>query len=810
MRSTFVGLLLTATFAALLFLISPPAPAPAGPAAANDEPLAAQVREAIKKGKAWLRQKAGKGDWAVDKIGGKEFPTAGTVSLALLSLITCGTDGDDKATVEAGLKFLRDDKPKPNDLSATYVVSLQTMAYALHGDPQDLDAIKSNAKWLLGARLDNGYWSYFYRRGGPGDASNTQYAVLALHEAVRAGAVVDKKEFQSIQDFYLSPVRRHNGGWGYNDTQPVSMTMTTAGLCGLVISGMDLDEGHDKLNDDGSDPNCGKYTENAPVAAALKYIGAGFPANPQNVEEAGTRLADLGIHVPFYGFYGIERAGRLTGRRFIGGHDWYRVGCRCLINSQHGDGSWGDDKFELDGLPIVATSFALLFLGKGRTPVLMTKLAYGQAGNEEWDRKHNDLRNVVEYASKELFKKQPMAWQIFDIRDLEVGNDAAIHDLTEQLLESPIVYLSGHCDNGENVTGNQEKLLKGYLENGGFVFAEACCGEKNHPDGFGPKFRALMHDLYPDAELKLLDDSHPIYSASGRLSHASDFPLYGLERGCKTIVVYSPNAISGYWEANDSASEKGKKAFTLADNVIAYATGLEPPRQKGDSVKIDDSSKSAVARRGYLKTAQLKHGGDWQPAPKAMHNLMIQARAAGLDVELDPAEIGPDNPDIVNHAFLYMHGRNRFAFKPAELEHLRFALEEKGALLFADACCGSSAFDASFRQFIKDVWGDAADAPKLEPIPPDDELYSAELNGTAIKTVKCRREKPDGSGVDPNFQDVPPALEGVKINGRLAVIYSRYDIGCALEHHPTPGCLGHDFNSAVVLGRAAVLYALKR
>ena len=102
------------------------------------------------------------------------------------------------------------------------------------------------------------------------------------------------------------------------------------------------------------------------------------------------------------------------------------------------------------------------------------------------------------------------------------------------------------------------------------------------------------------------------------------------------------------------------------------------------------------------------------------------------------------------------------------------------------------------------------DKPKLEPIPPDDELFSAALNGTAITTVKCRREKPDGSGVDPGLKDVAPALEGVKVNGRWVVIYSRYDIGCALEHHPTPGCLGHDYASAVALGRAAVLYALKR
>ena len=808
MRSTVVGMLLTATLAAVVFLVT--APAPAGPAPANDEPLAAQVRTAIDKGKAFLRRQQNGGKWDVETgNAARTYPAGGTVSLAMLAMITCGVEDDDKEAVQAGLKFLRGIKVRPKDGSATYVVSLQTMVYALNGDPNDLDAIKDNVAWLLGARLSNGYWTYFYKRGGDGDASNTQYALLALHEAVRAGATVDKKDLQSLQDFYLAKQSRLDGSWSYDDAEPPSMTMTTAGLCGLLITGMDLEEGHQKLNDDGSDPRCGEYTENVPVARALKWIGDRFPASP-SMEEAAEKFSDADLKVPFYGLYGIERAGRLSGERFIGGHDWYRVGCQCLVNSQKKDGSWSNPQ-TFDGQEIVATSFALLFLGKGRTPVLMTKLAYGQRGDEDWHHKHNDLRNVVEHASKELFKKQPMAWQNFDIRDLDAGNPAFIHDLAEQLLESPIVYLSGH-DRAPATGSSQEDLLKEYLENGGFVFAEACCGEKNHPNGFGPKFRDLMKHIYPDADLKLLDDSHPIYSASGHASHAADFPLYGIERGCKTIVVYSPNALSGYWEANDATSDKGKKAFQLADNVIAYATGLEPPRQKGDLVKIDDAKNEPPIRRGYLKTAQLKHGGQWQPAPKAMHNLMIEARAVGLDVSLDPAEIGPGDPDVVNHAFLYMHGRSAFSFKPEELEHLRFALEDKGALLFADACCGSSTFDASFRQFIDELGAQMKDKPKLEPIPPDDELFSEELNGKgrAIDFVMCRREKPDGSGVDKDFQRVKPALEGVKVNGRWVVIYSRYDVGCALEHHPTPGCLGHDYASAVALGRAAVLYALKR
>src|SRR5262249_35012966 len=99
---------------------------------------------------------------------------------------------------------------------------------------------------------------------------------------------------------------------------------------------------------------------------------------------------------------------------------------------------------------------------------------------------------------------------------------------------------------------------------------------------------------------------------------------------------------------------------------------------------------------------------------------------------------------------------------------------------------------------------------KLEPISPNDELYSRELNGEEIASVRCRRPGPDGGRGRPEFQVLPPELEGVKYRGRWVVIYSKYDLGCALEKAPSPECIGHDYDGAVRLGRAAVLYALKR
>ena len=95
---------------------------------------------------------------------------------------------------------------------------------------------------------------------------------------------------------------------------------------------------------------------------------------------------------------------------------------------------------------------------------------------------------------------------------------------------------------------------------------------------------------------------------------------------------------------------------------------------------------------------------------------------------------------------------------------------------------------------------------RLNPtIPADDPLYGAEVNGRKIDMINLRI---GASGS--RFDRVPPSLEGIKIDGRWAVIYSKYDLGCALEKHQSSDCKGHDHESALRIAGAAVLYSLKK
>jgi hypothetical protein len=269
------------------------------------------------------------------------------------------------------------------------------------------------------------------------------------------------------------------------------------------------------------------------------------------------------------------------------------------------------------------------------------------------------------------------------------------------------------------------------------------------------------------------------------------------------VVVLSPRPLAGWWEEDLFQKDRGQVAFQLAGNVIAYATNMELPKPKGFRVELVDEKLDIKLPRGFLKVGQVKHEGDWEPAPAAMRNLMLDLRnRAHLDLALEKEAVSLGSANLFQYRFLYMHGRRQFSFPDASIKNLRADLNT-GGLLLADACCGSPEFDRAFRAMAKKLYPDA----KLELIPENDPLYSAELNGAKIEKVKCRRPKQGGSTLE--LQDMRPALEGIRVGKRWVVIYSKYDLGCALEKHPSSDCIGHDHESALKLAGAAVLYYLK-
>ena len=600
----------------------------------------------------------------------------------------------------------------------------------------------------------------------PGDNSNTQYALLGLNAASEAGVPV-RREVWELSRAYFEVFQNRDGGWGYTPRHKQSTaSMTCAGISSLIICGSRRFQSLEHLEGE-KIRQCGEGGFDIYLNRAIDWLGKHFDVH-QNLGH--------GQQYKLYYLYGLERAGRLAGVRFFGQNDWYRLGAEELVRLQNKlSGFWnGPGENEL-----VGTSLALLFLAKGRAPVLVNKLRH-PPGND-WNQDADDIRNLVGVVSQEW--KTLLAWQVVDPSTADI----------QDMLQAPIVFLNGH--NAPAYRARAVKILRNFVDQGGFIFAEACCGK----DDFDRGFRQLMKDVFPEPEFQLrpLSPDHAVWRAKHLLSPESH-PLWGIEHGCRTVVIYSPTDLSCYWNQVERSPTNPAviKAFRVGENVIDYATGREIPADKLVVRAIQQPPANAL-RRGALQIAKLKHAGEWNIAPQAIPNLMESLRRPplGFDVTISQKDLFAHDPNLVYYPLAYIHGRAAVRFDNEDLQALRQHLEPGGGTLFADAACGSAAFDAAFRRFAAELLPSQSPGPHSRATT---RSCRAKV-GFDLKDVQYT----DAAGGRRDF----PQLEGIKLNDHWAVIYSKFDIGCALERHTGIDCKGYTHASAVKIAANIVIYS---
>ena len=238
------------------------------------------------------------------------------------------------------------------------------------------------------------------------------------------------------------------------------------------------------------------------------------------------------------------------------------------------------------------------------------------------------------------------------------------------------------------------------------------------------------------------------------------------------------------------------KAIKVGQNVIDYATGREMPADKLTLREVHNL-KAEPPKRGALRIAKLMHAGDWNIAPQAIPNLMDALRRPPFSFDvvhrLRKTCFARD-PSLVYYPLIYIHGRASLSFPKEDLDALRQHLDPGGGTLFADAACGSAAFDASFRRFVAELLPNNP----LVPIPHDDELYTTKVGADLSKV---QYTKAAGGGT------TSLSSKACKINGHWAIIYSKFDIGCALERHTGIECKGYTYESAVKIAGNIVIYS---
>ena len=751
-----------------------------------------QVLDAIEEGRnALVRQQNGDGSF---KSTYADRHPSGVTALATLALLNCGMKPGDRE-IDLALDYLRS-IGLPDDV---YSLSLLAMVYSLAGQEQDrIQRLRPIVQKLSDSQIARGTMkgSWDYSVSGQvlnGDRSNGQFAVLGLYEAARVGLQVDRRVWEDAREHWLR-TQNSDGGWGYNDRDPKSTgSMTVAGISVLVMtSAMLQDDG--PLDADGNPQCCVEPPDDDALERGIGLLGQRFSVG--NNPGKGDAL--------FYYLYGLERAGRLSGQRFFGQHDWYRRGAHYLVRGREArTGFWyGSGAHDAD--QTVSSSLAMLFLSKGLAPVLINKLKFDRPGanpnaiDRHWNRHQFDARNLTDRITGSDGWPKLLTWQVVDM------NTVREHGGLEDLAISRILYLSS--DSPPDFDEQDLELLRQYINTGGLIFAVNNCNSAEFHDGM----HQLVEKMYPNGETSLqrLTADHPVFRAE-YLLEADTVELLGTDFGCRTSIIYSPRDLGCLWTRWSFASRSGRpgalssqieKAMQIGVNVVAYATGREPPNKfEGQELAVDDNEIVSI-RRSLTQIAEVRHTGGWDTAPKAARNLMIALnKTVGLTVSTKPSAVTPSDETLFDYSMLMMHGRERFSMSDREIDRLRAYLD-RGRLLFADACCGSKPFDESFRVFAAKLYPDA----KLERIPVDDELFNGQI-GHVLERV--RRRVAGANGRDGNVINGEPFLEGIRVNGRWAVIYSKHDISCALERQSTVACAGYLSDDAVKIGVNVVLYS---
>lgn len=744
---------------------------------------AEQVRAAIDGGVKYLlsEQNPQRGSWS--ELA--QYP-GGVTSLCTLALLNAGVEPS-HPQIQKALEFLR-----PLEPSQTYSTSLQTMVLCAATPRQDLVQIQKNVNWLESIQLEEGLWTY--AAGAGGDNSNSQFAILALHEAERVGAKVKPETWQRAADYWKG-CQNPSGSWGYKAGWDIGLgSMTCAGIAATVICQGRVDKANASI-ENGLVQCCQPQEEDDSLERALSWLGRNFSVR----RNPGRRGAGSTWH--YYYLYGLERVGRLTARRLIGGHDWYREGTEFLLSQQDPFSHHWVGQNTAEDRPHIATAMALLFLSKGRRPVLMAKLEHGP--DIDWNNHESDVAHLTAHVEK--LWGIDLTWQIFNPKEASV----------DDLLQAPVLFLSG--SQTPELAGTEDNI-RGYLDRGGFLFAEACCA--NGSD-FAKGFREYLDRVFPEKEYKLqrAGPEHPIWRVEELVRPESPYVgrLWTVEYGCRTCVVFSEIDLSCYWELYGQGRQRGLPEVVegrLADanaigvNVVAYATNREP---KGKEETFSTTGQlvelNAAGSRGTIQIAKLLHGGGCNDAPGALVNLLRSAAQGDLQLRISTNEfpVRADDPSLFRFHLAFMHGRHDFRFTPGERKALAEYLTN-GGTLFADSICASKEFVTAFRRELNEIFPDN----KLQRIPVSDPLFSNAAGGYDIRQVSRREpaQRQEDQPLRARVRQVEPELEGVQVDGRWAVIFSPYDISCALEQHESLQCRGYTQQDAARISLNVLMYTL--
>jgi hypothetical protein len=383
--------------------------------------------------------------------------------------------------------------------------------------------------------------------------------------------------------------------------------------------------------------------------------------------------------------------------------------------------------------------------------------------------------------------------------------DTSLASFSHDPTELPVLYLTGWTPMPHLPDAAIEKLRR-YLYDGGTLVIHAQCGRPE----FAKSARLEIGRILPNRQLAALDGDSPLFHAYFDISTMrvrngkEDFKtmppyLEGVYLGCRPAIIFSPIDLNCGWDVDqfpieggvlyhqDDGVQLGVNILTtaLADFQYARAWGTEKIYHQQDD-----------KTRDQLVIAQVMHAGDWDPTPHALPNLMKYiAKNTTLNVQFKRETVDLANVEIQKHPVLYMTGLRDFTLSKEQVAQLRTYLSG-GGVLVADAAAGSKAFDVAFRREIARV------LPKneLKTLPIESPVYQMPFAIKAVEYTDMVKTQDRGLNA--------PTLQGVTVDGQLAVIYSSYSLSNGWEQLGFAYNRGYSDSDALRIGVNLFSYAV--
>lgn len=410
----------------------------------------------------------------------------------------------------------------------------------------------------------------------------------------------------------------------------------------------------------------------------------------------------------------------------------------------------------------------------------------------DWNATPNDVNNLLK--------------SMKDMIDVNYSVQVAtLSEIESDPAKNPILFRSGHYN--FSYSEAQRKRIREYALAGGMIIYNTGLGS-------APFYRSAVKELaliFPEQPVQRLSSDHPLFHSYYDLDHVKycpgvkksgfvgDEPWFdAVEINCRVVALISRWCMAVGWEDKvlpEYQAYEPESAKKLGVNIFSYSSAMRAwAKSQAYAIKFVDKPESSADK---VAMVQVVYDGVWK------------TRHAGLSVILQTFNLKTDVPvkytvkemrltdgAIFNAPLLYLTGHENFMLNKGEAAQLKKYLENGGFLL-AEACCGRKGFDLAFRKIMAELFPGAS----LRDIPQDNVIFSMPNDVQKV-------------GVTPVLQQAlgtaatRPKLEGLDVNGHIAVIYSPYGMAGGWEMSQSPYARGYDDVSSQRLGQNILMYSV--